>query len=146
MIRHPAYSMARTPRKSSTAAAPRKFALILLDRRARLFLCFSTFVILRCGFCIRAYRSACPIPRVHTHAGRHQGIEGGRPMTCVKSCFSCCQRFGYASGLGKCQGMCRLTSQLIASLAIAANPLFHNHRSTSVVASTPACSGLAFSE
>lgn len=39
-----------------------------------------------------------------------------------------------------------LTSQLIASPAMAANPVSHNQRSTSVVDSTPACSGRELSE
>lgn len=39
-----------------------------------------------------------------------------------------------------------LTSQLMASPAMAENPVSHNQRRTSVVASTPACSGALLSE
>lgn len=89
------------------------------------------------------YRSAFPIQQVHTRGEKCQGTEVGKPAQSVRKTVS-----SLRSSLVRCSGsVCLLlTSQLIASLAIAENPVSQSHRRTSVVASTPACSGLELSE
>lgn len=82
------------------------------------------------------YRLAYPIQRGHIRARKYLGFVADRPRIHAR-CVSV-----YIKG----QGIQKQTSQLIASPAMAENPVSHSHLNTSVVASTPACSGLELIE
>jgi len=111
------------------------------------------------------YQWACPIRPGHIRARRHLGFAAGtpidfcgQPIPCIMQNSSVVVVPSFRVSIRKERIRSRgegtrmfartecLTSQLMASPAMAENPVSHNQRRTSVVASTPACSGALLSE